>query len=54
MPYMIVWKGNIRSTKKLREKFEVLYTQSQRRSGTDYDTIGIQNRTDEKFGRKVQ
>lgn len=48
------WKGNIRSTKKLREKFEVLYTQSQGKRGAGYDTAGSPGFAEEKFGRKVQ
>ena len=34
------WKTNIRSTKKFREKFETLYTQSNRTRREDYDEIG--------------
>ena len=48
------WKGNIRSTKKLREKFETLYTQSQGKHGIGYETVGSPGIAEEKFGRKVQ
>lgn len=46
------WKANIRSTKKFREKFETLYSQSQNsRVKTPDDRQG---RAEEKFGRKMQ
>lgn len=48
------WKGNIRSTRKLREKFEVLYTQSQGKRGVGYDTVGSPGVAEEKYGRKIQ
>lgn len=48
------WKTNIRSTKKFREKFETLYTQSQKgrgKAGNDlYDTADRLNKLEEKIG----
>ena len=46
------WKTNIRSTKKFREKFETLFTQSQSKRGLDHD--GNQNQPEKKFGRNMQ
>lgn len=45
------WKANIRSTKKFREKFETLYSQSQGKQRTSTSETVSQ---EEKFGRKMQ
>lgn len=49
------WKTNIRSTRKFREKFEVLYSQSQGKRGAGnnsglYETAERLNRIEEKIG----
>lgn len=46
------WKSNIRSTKKFREKFEVLYSQSQ---GKDKgEAVGQWTQAEARFGREMQ